>query len=309
MRKWARGELRGLRPALAAAATAVTLGCGISSGPDPVTNDPPDWDASHPASLRALRFESAGATLNGIVYRPPGAGPHPVVVLLHGFPGEERNLDLAQALRRAGWSVLFFHYRGAWGSGGAFSFGNAIDDVKAAVATLTSERIARDHGFDPSRVALVGHSMGGFAALSAGGDIDAVDCIVSIAGANFSLYAAAASSDPAIANQLAARLDALAYPLQGTSGRALVEEVVAAGSGFDTSRRAPQLAGKRVLLVTGTRDEVTPTAQHHAPLLAALREAGAAHASEAVLDSDHAFSSRRIALARRVTGWLDEACR
>ena len=57
-----------------------------------------------------------------------------MVVLLHGFPGEERNLDLAHALGRSGWSVLFFHYRGAWGSEGAFSFRNVIGDVKAAVS-------------------------------------------------------------------------------------------------------------------------------------------------------------------------------
>ena len=38
------------------------------------------------------------------------------VLLLHGFPGNEKNLDLAQDLRADGFNVLFFHYRGAWGS-------------------------------------------------------------------------------------------------------------------------------------------------------------------------------------------------
>ena len=41
---------------------------------------------------------------------------------------------IAHALGRSGWSVLFFHYRGAWGSEGAFSFRNVIGDVKAAVS-------------------------------------------------------------------------------------------------------------------------------------------------------------------------------
>ena len=40
---------------------------------------------------------------------------------MHGLPGNERNLDLAQAIRRAGWDVLTFTYRGAWGSPGDFS--------------------------------------------------------------------------------------------------------------------------------------------------------------------------------------------
>ena len=34
---------------------------------------------------------------------PQGLGPHPVVIMLHGFPGNEKNLDLAQSIRRAGW--------------------------------------------------------------------------------------------------------------------------------------------------------------------------------------------------------------
>ena len=33
------------------------------------------------------------------------------MILLHGFPGNERNLDSPQALRRAGMNVLFFDYR------------------------------------------------------------------------------------------------------------------------------------------------------------------------------------------------------
>jgi hypothetical protein len=36
---------------------------------------------------------------------------------LHGFPGNERNFDVAQALRRAGYAALVFHYRGSWGVG------------------------------------------------------------------------------------------------------------------------------------------------------------------------------------------------
>ena len=51
--------------------------------------------------------------LAGMMLGANGQGPHPTIVLLHGFPGNEKNLDLAQSLRRAGYNVLFFHYRGA----------------------------------------------------------------------------------------------------------------------------------------------------------------------------------------------------
>ncbi len=68
------------------------------------------------------------------MYIAAGAGPHPVVVLLHGFPGNEKNLDLAQAIRREGWDVLYFDYRGSWGTKGAFSFTHSMEDAQAAVA-------------------------------------------------------------------------------------------------------------------------------------------------------------------------------
>jgi pimeloyl-ACP methyl ester carboxylesterase len=56
--------------------------------------------------------------MNALFYLAGGPGPHPTIVLLHGFPGNEQNLDLAQSIRRAGWNVLTLHYRGAWGSPG-----------------------------------------------------------------------------------------------------------------------------------------------------------------------------------------------
>ncbi|MGC2256731.1 MAG: hypothetical protein WA594_00405, partial [Candidatus Sulfotelmatobacter sp.] len=86
---------------------------------------------SNPASMKSFQIPSHGALLNAFVYVAAGAGPHPAVVLLHGFPGNERNLDLAQDIRRAGWDVLYFDYRGSWGSSGDFSFSHGIQDTAA----------------------------------------------------------------------------------------------------------------------------------------------------------------------------------
>ena len=55
------------------------------------------------------------------LYSAGGEGPHPTVLLLHGIPGCEQNLDLAQAFRRAGFHVMTFHYSGSWGSSGNYS--------------------------------------------------------------------------------------------------------------------------------------------------------------------------------------------
>ena len=99
------------------------LFCGQLHAQQPaaITTDPPPHHAA-PAPLQSVPSPRPRALLHRLGFRAPGPGPHPVVLLLHGFPGNERNLDLAQTIRRAGWDVLFFDYRGSWGTPGDFSF-------------------------------------------------------------------------------------------------------------------------------------------------------------------------------------------
>ena len=120
------------------------------STPAAVYRDPPA-DKAYPATGEGLRIPSGGAQMNAMVYVPAGKGPHPVALLLHGFPGNEQNLDLAQSLRRAGWAVVTFHYRGSWGSEGTFTFDGAIEDAEAAVAWVRSPEAARHSRFDPKQ--------------------------------------------------------------------------------------------------------------------------------------------------------------
>ena len=67
--------------------------------------DPP-VDKAHPAAMAAFQIPSHGALMNALAYIPAGAEPHPVAIVYHGFPGNEKNLDLAQAIRRDRKSVV-----------------------------------------------------------------------------------------------------------------------------------------------------------------------------------------------------------
>lgn len=58
-----------------------------------------------------LHIPSHGVWINGLIYQPSGAGPHPTLIVCHGLPGNEKNLDLAQAVRRAGWNAVTFSAR------------------------------------------------------------------------------------------------------------------------------------------------------------------------------------------------------
>lgn len=251
-----------------------------------------------------LSFDSHGSRLNGVAYLAAGAGPHSSVLLLHGFPGYERNLDLAQAYRRAGWNALVFHYRGAWGSSGDFGFGHVLEDVHSALAFLRSDAQAEAFRADPDRIALVGHSMGGWASLMTASEDAALLGAASLAGWNVGMEGQLVAQHPREQAWLLGMFDGSLAPLRGTDSEPLLEEARAHGAAWDLVERAAKLAGLRLFIAAGSRDAEVAPARHHAPLIAALREAGAARLTELVLETDHAFSDHRIALARATIDWL-----
>src|SRR3989454_12059001 len=114
--------------------------------------------------MRAVLIPSAGVHLNGVVYVAQGRGAHATVVFLHGFPGDEKNADLAQAVRRAGFNALVFYYRGAWGSPGIYSYSHVLEDVTAALIWLPGPATAESMRGEPERLVLVGHRFGGVGA-------------------------------------------------------------------------------------------------------------------------------------------------
>ena len=75
------------------------------------------------------------------LYTAGGEGPHPTILLLHGIPGSEQNLDLAQAFRRAGFHVMTFHYSGSWGSSGNYSLQNDLDDAETVLDFILTTQL------------------------------------------------------------------------------------------------------------------------------------------------------------------------
>ena len=69
---------------------------------NPAITDPPR-DAAHPPQPVAfvLKAPDGAGAMNALLWQAGGAGAHPTLLLFHGFPGNEQNLDLAQAARRA----------------------------------------------------------------------------------------------------------------------------------------------------------------------------------------------------------------
>ncbi len=273
---------------------------------DPVIEDPARIDPEYPPAVQELFIDSHGARMNGLIYLADGAGPHPTVILLHGFPGNEKNLDLAQAIRRSGWNVLFFHYRGAWGSDGVFSFSHGIEDVASALAFLRGPGNA-DLRVDPTRIALVGHSMGGFMALQGGAADEGVNCIAGIAAANLGDRAAIAESSPEELEGFKQYSDTLGM-LNGYSGDGAITELAEAGDAFDLRLLAPRFAGKSIFLIGGERDQAVDISVYES-LVEAYKAEPNIDLAALRLDADHSFSWHRIRLAGELAGWLNQSCR
>jgi len=123
------------------------------------------WDKNSPAGSEILFIPSDNALLAGLMYSANGIGKHPTLLLLHGYPGYERNLDIAQVVRTHGWNVIYFDYRGSWGSQGKFTFKNCVEDVINVVAFC--DKYQDSLKIDTSNIVLFGHSMGGWVALKA----------------------------------------------------------------------------------------------------------------------------------------------
>jgi uncharacterized protein len=270
---------------------------------DPLATDPP-LDPDLPATTPALTFRSGGEDLLGVLHVPAGPGPHPVVVLLHGFPGNERNFDLAQVLRRAGYAALVFHYRGSWGTGGTWSWGHVLEDAAAVVAALRGHDLATTHRLDPRRLTVIGHSLGGFAALMTAAADPSVTAVVSVTAVDLGAVAALCRADPTVRAAWVEAFAADLGPLRGTSGEALVAELEAAGESWRLARLATPLAGRPVLLIGASRDTVTPHDVHHEPVVAAFEAEPVERLEHHVLCTDHALSDHRVALARTILGFL-----
>jgi len=263
----------------------------------------PAVDSAFPPTMGELSFESAGSKLNGLMYVANGPGPHPTVVILHGYPGNERNLDLAQAMRRAGMNVLYFDYRGTWGSGGEFSIAHALEDVAKAVERARSEEWASAYRVDPDRVALVGHSLGGFLGAITTAEDDRIACFASLAGADLGWFGSHAPALTGLESTLREHMDAKGGPVHGDARR-VASEIASRAEAWSVPSRAADLATRPLLLVAAARDEVTPKTDHHDRVITALRKADAERLTEVVLDDDHVFSAHRMELASRLVDWL-----
>ena len=266
-------------------------------------------DELFPPAIVELTIDSEGHRLPALVYLANGKGPHPTVVLLHGFPGNEKNLDIAQSLRRAGFNVLFFHYRGAWGADGEYSVVSLPDDVAAVLQFLRTPGNAEQLRVDTGRLSLLGHSMGGYAALAAGSRDKALVCVGAMAPGNLGDFKRAIDAGGPSGDWILDYADTL-FMLRAYSGAKMKRELgEVAQKDVDLRTFGPVLASKSVFLVVGDKDTVTPAESMFRPIADSYRSTPDLTLQAHVISGDHSFSWSREELTKLVESWMLRDCR
>jgi len=256
--------------------------------------------STYQASLESFQIPSHGATLNAFEYKASGPGAHPTLLLLHGFPGNERNLDIGQSARHAGWNVVYFDYRGSWGSTGAFSFAHCIEDTTAAVLYLRQHENAERLHVDPHSIVLLGHSVGGLFAIQAAAGDPQIKAVITISAVDFNgfLYQFPRDSPhevlvKGISQQFASQG---MEPLSGTTADALASEVLQNAGSWSFSAAAPKIKTRLQLVIT-SNDGLS---QMSDGLVREVQKDPVAKVSTLKLATDHNYSDQRAALQESV---------
>lgn len=234
--------------------------------------------------IRAVKFRVGHEWRVGGLYRPSRPGVTPGVLMLHGFPGVQKNEDIAAELCRRGMTVLLPHFRGCWGSEGLFSLAGLRQDALAAFRLLSRYRHV-----DAGRVGVLGLSVGGWIALR-------LAASVRVAAAAVLAPALPREDAPAHARYL--RRNAKVVRLSRFDE--VWSEYRAAAREDDPAAYLRAVAPAPLLVVQGLQDRLVPPG-------AARRLLSLAAWPKQLLElpnEDHEFQHDRPAVVAAVCGWL-----
>ncbi|WP_340313930.1 alpha/beta hydrolase family protein [Rhizorhabdus argentea] len=280
---------------------------------DPTTCDPCVNDPEFPFEQFVTHFVSQGSVVHATVWISQGRELKGTVILSPQWFGGDRLESVIIPLMTAGINVMTFHPRGMWDNQHKYTLTGAVDDLRAAAEYVRSTcvgdiRTAKGHAWrsDASRIAVMGLSGGGGnVSLSACAEDPLIQSAIAVAANSM-----ADSQNLELAAQMKVQLDAVKAL---TAGRVDVEGTMKAMTPAEIDRMRPtvqahRLVEKNILLVGALRDSVAPLETCHKPIAQAMRDAGVRAFDEVILDSDHSFLTKRIALARLTIQWLRQRC-
>jgi pimeloyl-ACP methyl ester carboxylesterase len=251
------------------------------------------WDKASPAGATELFIPSANSQLAGLIYKANGLQKHPTLLLLHGYPGNERNLDIAQVVRSKGWNVIYFNYRGSWGSEGNFSFKNCVEDVVNVVSFC--KKYSDSFKIDTSNIVLFGHSMGGWVCLKALQQLPCIKKGFALSTWNIGESFKGVSTE----KEMLTRANMAGnYFVLKTSLKDLFTPVIQENAYFTLNNDGNLLADKQIIML----DEHTGNKQ----LAETFKNANRSYFKYDVWQTDHSFTNKRVSLINKVLAFLEK---
>lgn len=231
-------------------------------------------------------FRRRGLKMVGVVSRP--AGPEdkrfPAVLLLHGFPGSEKNTDIQRELMHRGAAGLCLHFAGAWGSDGLYRVSTLVSQARAGLRWLAGRPFV-----DPRRLAVLGSSMGGWVAIHLAARVPSLKGAVAVAPAG---------GPEMITPDVGELIEKLARPLRAGSLAALKRDAIGSFRKHDPAKSAARMKPP-LLIFHGTSDELVPH-----PVSERIHAAARSCELRKVRGADHGFLDRRAWLSRQASDWL-----
>lgn len=130
-----------------------------------------------------VMFKSGDLTLEGVISRPEGAGPHRAAIVCHPHPLYGGTMDnnvvdaVVEALLARGFATMRFNFRGVGASEGEFDNGRGeAADAAAAIRFLFSQTGVRTDG-----AVIAGYSFGAMVAVRAAASMPEVAEAVAVA--------------------------------------------------------------------------------------------------------------------------------
>jgi len=262
------------------------------------------WQRGEPIPVS---FYSEDSKVKGVFYPAVGAGPFSAVILLHGYPGNDKDvLGLGQKLMKEGIHALAFNYRGTWGSEGLYTLKNSLRDVRSAIKYLKSPQMVNKFSMDTTNIVIAGYSFGGGMALLGSLYDPSVRKVVDIAGADMSEMARQVKKDDRVREAVEKSLEEgeATAMIHWHGVKAGIAELLETMDEYDLVKHAEELAKKDILIIAGWQDNLSTLEVYILPLYRALQRQGAKNVEIEVFNSNHQFTNVRDALASRITSWI-----
>jgi dipeptidyl aminopeptidase/acylaminoacyl peptidase len=246
-----------------------------------------------PYKLERLVFRSQSRKLIGTLLIPAETKMLPPgVLILHGFPGVAPILyDLSASLCQEGFAPMLFHYRGCWGSGGRYSFLGVLKDAQEALEVLAHRK-----DVDASRLATVGHSFGGLAAIQTAAQNNSLKAVAALCPvASFKENITGSHSKTILARGLPF--------VSGLAMSDALKEWKAIVKHYDPIYCVNRISPRPFLLMHGDKDDIMPIS------CSTKLFSRAEEPKEIVVvnGADHIFSGKQKIVVGKTISWLKTA--